>query len=120
MIVFIYRLVLIDTNKDYGESMKITNEDKYNVIVNNVTKINRFDIIVFDAPDVDDSYYIKRVIGLPGDQIEMKNDVLYINDEAMEEPYLTESKEDRDRQSTRLNSSHVANSYAVFCLKKKR
>src|SRR5690625_6675164 len=26
----------------------------------------------------------------------------------------------RDRQSTRLNSSHVANSYAVFCLKKKR
>src|SRR5690625_6918638 len=26
----------------------------------------------------------------------------------------------RDRKSTRLNSSHVANSYAVFCLKKKR
>src|SRR5690625_6112832 len=25
----------------------------------------------------------------------------------------------RDRKSTRLNSSHVANSYAVFCLKKK-
>src|SRR5690606_39575601 len=27
---------------------------------------------------------------------------------------------DRDRKSTRLNSSHVKNSYAVFCLKKKR
>src|SRR5437660_10621811 len=26
----------------------------------------------------------------------------------------------RDRKSTRLNSSHVANSYAVFCLKKKK
>src|SRR5690606_40945577 len=29
------------------------------------------------------------------------------------------SKNDRDRKSTRLNSSHVKNSYAVFCLKKK-
>src|SRR5204863_1187957 len=28
--------------------------------------------------------------------------------------------EDRDRKSTRLNSSHVENSYAVFCLKKKK
>src|SRR5690625_6357124 len=28
--------------------------------------------------------------------------------------------EDRDRKSTRLNSSHVATSYAVFCLKKKK
>src|SRR5690625_3434375 len=29
-------------------------------------------------------------------------------------------KEERDRKSTRLNSSHVAISYAVFCLKKKK
>src|SRR5207253_8440854 len=31
-----------------------------------------------------------------------------------------EKHEDRDRKSTRLNSSHVAISYAVFCLKKKK
>jgi len=74
--------------------MAPTFEDKDKVMVNKITKIKRFDIIVFDAPDVDDSYYIKRVIGLPGDSIEMKNDVLYINDEAMEEPYLIENKED--------------------------
>src|SRR5215813_15170017 len=30
------------------------------------------------------------------------------------------SLDDRDRKSTRLNSSHVRNSYAVFCLKKKK
>src|SRR5690625_6158827 len=33
--------------------------------------------------------------------------------------YLTKDYNDRDRKSTRLNSSHVAISYAVFCLKKK-
>ena len=38
--------------------------------------------------------YIKRVIGLPGDTVEMKDDVLYINGKDMEEPYLEEIKED--------------------------
>src|SRR5699024_12164668 len=37
------------------------------------------------------------------------------NDEASETPVRTE-----DRKSTRLNSSHVSISYAVFCLKKKK
>src|SRR5260221_3199408 len=32
---------------------------------------------------------------------------------------LVERAEDRDRKSTRLNSSHTVTSYAVFCLKKK-
>src|SRR5690625_5515161 len=34
--------------------------------------------------------------------------------------YVTSDKETKDRKSTRLNSSHVAISYAVFCLKKKK
>src|SRR5690625_6783100 len=35
------------------------------------------------------------------------------------EPYVEISSQTQDRKSTRLNSSHVAISYAVFCLKKK-
>ena len=38
-------------------------------------------------------HYIKRVIGLPGDHIAYENDTLYINDEALEEPYLDLYKE---------------------------
>src|SRR5690625_6442746 len=34
--------------------------------------------------------------------------------------YATDKEELEDRKSTRLNSSHVAISYAVFCLKKKK
>src|SRR5690625_7111761 len=37
-----------------------------------------------------------------------------------EEGAVKESKDSQDRKSTRLNSSHVAISYAVFCLKKKQ
>ena len=40
----------------------------------------RFDIIVFQAPEGKD--YIKRVIGLPGDKVEYKEDTLYINGKA--------------------------------------
>src|SRR5258707_7753859 len=36
------------------------------------------------------------------------------------EPAQSQSDEDRDRKSTRLNSSHANISYAVFCLKKKK
>src|SRR5690625_1555991 len=35
-------------------------------------------------------------------------------------PYYRDDTHNLDRKSTRLNSSHVANSYAVFCLKKKK
>lgn len=69
-----------------------TFEDKDRVVISKMTKIHRFDIIVFDAPDEEDEQYIKRVIGLPGDRIEMKDGVLYINGEAMDEPYLIEDK----------------------------
>src|SRR5690349_23373979 len=39
---------------------------------------------------------------------------------ATDGPMVRESRARADRKSTRLNSSHVENSYAVFCLKKKR
>ncbi|SHE82465.1 signal peptidase I [Microbulbifer donghaiensis] len=41
----------------------------------------RGDVMVFFPPHMNDTYFIKRVIGLPGDKVEMKNNVLYINGE---------------------------------------
>ena len=52
--------------------------------------LNRFDIIVFHATEEKD--YIKRIIGLPGDQIEYRNDTLYVNGKPYKEPYLDEYK----------------------------
>lgn len=48
----------------------------------------RGDIIMFDYPDDPQTLYIKRVIGLPGDHIEISGGVVYINGEALDEPYL--------------------------------
>ncbi|MGG3451700.1 signal peptidase I [Domibacillus aminovorans] len=75
----------------HGESMLPTFEDKDKVIVSKMTQIERFDQIVFHAPDSEDNY-IKRVIGVPGDEVEMKDDILYINGKPTAEPYLDENK----------------------------
>jgi signal peptidase I len=46
----------------------------------------RKDVIVFKHP-TEGKDYIKRCIGLPGDVVEMRNDVVYINGEPLDEPY---------------------------------
>ena len=40
----------------------------------------RFDIVVFKFPDNEDLYYIKRIIGLPGEKVEIRDGKVYIND----------------------------------------
>lgn len=79
-----------------GASMMPTFEDGDKVIVNKVgpkiSDYQRFDVIVFKAAS-EEKNYIKRIIGLPGDHIAYKDDVLYINGKAYEEPYLTKYKE---------------------------
>ncbi|WP_208590447.1 signal peptidase I [Gracilibacillus suaedae] len=73
-----------------GKSMEPTLHDgnllMVNKIVYDLKDINRFDVIVFHANDKED--YVKRVIGKPGDHIVYQDDMLYINGEAIDEPYL--------------------------------
>lgn len=56
-------------------------------------EIERGDIVVFDPPPpvVSDYPYIKRVIGLPGETVEVKNGKVLINGEPLEEPYIAEA-----------------------------
>lgn len=64
----------------------------------------RFDIVVFEpneavikgcglSAEKQKSSLIKRVIGLPGDLVEIKEGVTYINDQPLSEPYLVKSPE---------------------------
>ncbi|MBE3595492.1 MAG: signal peptidase I [Hydrogenibacillus sp.] len=86
---FLFAPTIVD-----GESMMDTLLNHERVIVNkliyHVEAPKRGEIIVFHAtPDKD---FIKRVIGVAGDRIEMKNDTLYINGQAVDEPYLNDNK----------------------------
>jgi len=48
----------------------------------------RGDILVFDPPHEENMKLVKRLMGLPGDTLEMREKVLYVNGEALEEPYV--------------------------------
>src|SRR5690606_14894735 len=45
------------------------------------------DIIVFKSPEEPDRDLIKRVIGLPGERLELRRKRIYINDQVLDEPY---------------------------------
>ena len=49
----------------------------------------RGDIIVFRPPHEPDKDFVKRVIGLPGETISMRNDTVYVNGKALNEPYAS-------------------------------
>lgn len=77
-----------------GESMMPTLVDGERNIAFKMGDAQRFDIISLKAPDDPSQNYVKRVIGLPGDTVEYKNDVLYINGEQIDEPYLDQYKQE--------------------------
>lgn len=85
---FIFAPYVVD-----GDSMYPTLHNRERVFVNMTVKyigeFDRGDIVVLNGDDV---HYVKRIIGLPGDTVEMKNDQLYINGKKVDEPYLAANK----------------------------
>ena len=53
-----------------------------------VTSINRGDVIVFKYPEDPERDFIKRVIGLPGDVVEVRHKRVYIDGRPLDEPYV--------------------------------
>ena len=48
----------------------------------------RFDVVICRYPGRGDTNFVKRVVGLPGDTVELKEGYLYINNEKIDEPYI--------------------------------
>lgn len=87
--LFVFELVRVD-----GPSMQPTLANNQTVFVEKISSsrgdIERFDVVIVHYPGREGAY-IKRVVGLPGDTIEIRNDGhLYINGEQQEEPYILE------------------------------
>src|SRR5690606_9592121 len=53
-----------------------------------INPIRRGDILVFKYPEEPDRDFIKRVIGLPGETLELRNKKVYINGKPLDEPYV--------------------------------
>jgi signal peptidase I len=94
IVVFLYQPVKVE-----GTSMLPELVDQERIFVNKfvyrIEKISRRDIVVFWYPMDPSKSYIKRVIGMPGDTVEVRRGVVYVNDKPLDEPYLTPEFMDR-------------------------
>lgn len=77
-----------------GDSMETTLQNMDNLLVEKVSRyfgaLDRFDIVVFypnEEYKEEDKYYIKRIIGLPGETVQIKGQTILINGEVLEETY---------------------------------
>ena len=74
-----------------GSSMENTLSDGDNLIVDKITyrfsDPKRYDIIVFPYQYEDNTYFIKRIIGLPGETVQIVDGTIYINGEVLDESY---------------------------------
>lgn len=95
LIVVLIRIFLIDPVRVDGASMNTTLADGEIMILNKIVykkeDIKRFDIVVIKQ---DDKHIIKRVVGLPGETIEYKDNILYINGKEMKDPYPSTKTDD--------------------------
>lgn len=66
----------------------IVSKVAYNIGNFETGKPERGDIIVFHYPRNPEQEYIKRVIGLPGDEIAVRNGEVYVNGQLLDEPYI--------------------------------
>lgn len=88
VVLFVFAFVL-GLQQVVGPSMQPNLKEGDILLVNKLvyrfTSIKRFDVVVLSQKD---KYMIKRIIGIPGDSVEYKNNTLYINGIAYEEKFI--------------------------------
>lgn len=99
---FLIRTFLFEPIRVDGDSMSDTLLDKELVFVTKpeyyLGTPSRQDVIICKYPGRNSQYFVKRLIALPGDTVEIKYDrqngtnTLYVNNEAVSEPFLTPEK----------------------------
>jgi signal peptidase I len=105
LVLILIALVLALTLKTYvaeayeikGRSMQPTFDDGQRVVVlKSFYELHRDDIIVFTSTEDPSKDLIKRIVGLPGDEIRVEGGQVYINDAKHDEPYTRHSAEERN------------------------
>lgn len=86
IVVVLVRSFLVTPIKVNGTSMSPTLKGNEIMLLNKLGHIDRFDIVVIKIDDNQDNL-IKRVIGLPGESVEIKENEIYINDKKLEDKY---------------------------------
>jgi signal peptidase I len=87
IIVFLYQPVKVE-----GTSMAPLISDQERIFINKLVykfePISRGDVVVFWYPSDRTKSFIKRVVGLPGEAVEIRQGRVYVNGQVLDEPYI--------------------------------
>ena len=90
-IALIFRIFIFNFTTVKGHSMDDTLHENDVLLVDkigtNFRNYKRGDIVILDAPDLPKKLYVKRIVGLPGEKIDIIDGNFYINGEKLEEDY---------------------------------
>lgn len=96
IVAFILKTFVFSTSIVEGESMDPTLSHGeriiFNKLVYNVGKPKHGDIVIIQKPF---KYYVKRVIALPGETIEMRDHILYIDGEPVDQSYISKEAQEK-------------------------
>jgi len=92
LVIFFSLQVTVDTVIVIGISMEPSFHNKQRLLVNKVAyrlhEPERGDVIVFHPTNSQEGDFIKRIIALPNDTLEIKEEAVYVNGTELDEPYI--------------------------------
>ncbi len=93
LITFFIKIFIFDLTRIQGASMENTLFTDDIVVIEKISrnithKYKRGDLIIFQSP-IEEKLYVKRIIGMPGDKVELREGKFYINGTELDEPYYT-------------------------------
>jgi len=95
VIAVLINLFLAQATRVYGSSMEPNLHTDQRLVVEKVSYRlhgpRRGDVVVLRLPERGPELLIKRIIGLPGEKIEVRDGTVYINDQPLDEPYMVRS-----------------------------
>ena len=113
VVIFLLLQVVVPRFEVVGSSMEPNLHDGQRLLVNKAVYFFREpeagEVVVFQPPNNRQADYIKRIIALPGDVVEVKMGMVYVNGSPLDEPYI------KDQPSYTLDPKEIPdNSYFVL------